>query len=267
MGEASKRKRGHHDLLRRNPWCIYCGAPADTVEHMPPMMMFRAKQRPKGLEFPSCQPCNNGTAHSDLVASTLGRAMVEEEADRGDVRKLYEAMMNNTPAVVVELQRMRPIRQRQALRRLGVSPEFGMWTVDGPLVAGYMLTFAAKLDFALHFELFEARVPQEGGVYPLWFSNVQALEGELPQALLHFVPELRTLRQGLKHVGDQFLYSARKTQEGHNGLFYAQFRQAFAVAGVTALDRSFFYNLDPNFSPIIKPGDLKYGITGGIPGI
>ncbi len=74
MGEASTKKRAHANLLCRFPCCIYCGAVADTVEHMPPVTMFRRKQRPKGLEFSSCRRCNHGTSKSDLVASLLARS-------------------------------------------------------------------------------------------------------------------------------------------------------------------------------------------------
>jgi hypothetical protein len=83
MGEASTRRRAHDALLQAHPWCIYCGAPADSVEHMPPIIMFRGRQRPKGLEFPSCLACNNGTSHSDLVASLLDEPRTLRQGKRG----------------------------------------------------------------------------------------------------------------------------------------------------------------------------------------
>jgi hypothetical protein len=56
--------------------CIYCAQRSQTVEHMPPVIMFTRKQRPKGLEFASCEACNGGTKHADLVAAYIGRSMM-----------------------------------------------------------------------------------------------------------------------------------------------------------------------------------------------
>jgi hypothetical protein len=91
----------------------------------------------------------------------------------------------------------------------------------------------------------------------MWMTNMQALRGEMPKALLQFLPSTRTLSQGTKHVGDQFEFTWAITEEGENGLFYAQFRQAFAVAAITALDRSYFESFVPDLTPVFKPGDLS----------
>jgi hypothetical protein len=47
------------------------------------------------------------------------------------------------------------------------------------------------------------------------------------------------------------------TEEGKNGVLWAQFRQAFAVAAVTVPDRSFLCNIGPHFGPVFKPGDFR----------
>src|SRR5262245_38659802 len=107
MSEARARRRAHEKLLASFPWCIYCGGsqPAGTIEHMPPRMMFVLKQRPKGLEFPSCGKCNNGTGLSDLVASFLGRLFShpssEDEAE--EIKKLFSAVQNNVPGLLEEM--------------------------------------------------------------------------------------------------------------------------------------------------------------------
>jgi len=83
MGQAKQNRATHAQLLTGNPGCIYCAgaAVATTIEHMPPISMFEGRQRPKGLEFPSCGKCNNGTGHSDLVAAMLARTWPDSKSE------------------------------------------------------------------------------------------------------------------------------------------------------------------------------------------
>ena len=93
MGEGKARRRAHERLLADHPVCIYCAGtnPASTIEHMPPIIMFNQRQRPKGLEFPTCKECNNGTRLTDLVASLLGRVYPDSErsAEEGNKKAAF----------------------------------------------------------------------------------------------------------------------------------------------------------------------------------
>jgi hypothetical protein len=80
---------------------------------------------------------------------------------------------------------------------------------NGPILTSHILTFGAKLGLALHFELHKRPVPISGGVLPIWFSNAQAVKGEIPTNLLAMLPAPRTMTQGRKNVRDQFQYSLR----------------------------------------------------------
>jgi hypothetical protein len=258
MSESKAKRRAHASVLEQNPWCIYCGALADTIEHMPPRMMFRGKQRPKGLEFPSCRPCNTGTSQSDIVASLIGRlapdARTQVEAD--EFKKLLFAVHQNIPGLLEELEI--PTEQEElAVRQLGVDPDSGIMRADGPVLTRHMKVFGAKMGFALHHEALSAPVPPEGGVLPIWYSNVQALRGELPQDLMRFLPEFNTLRMGKMEVSDQFEFSWAVTKEQRNTFVFATFRKAFAVAAFTAMERPFFerHNIPP--SEIFAPGDFR----------
>jgi hypothetical protein len=46
VGEAKSKRRAHEAILKKYPWCIYCGGvhPADTIDHMPPIAMFEGRQ-------------------------------------------------------------------------------------------------------------------------------------------------------------------------------------------------------------------------------
>lgn len=264
MGEGKVRRRAHASVLERNPWCIYCGERADTIEHMPPRMMFRGKQRPKGLEFPSCRPCNNGTSQSDIVASLIGRVSpdptTQTQMEADEFKKLLLSVHQNVPGLLEEM-RTRRAAEKLEVKRLGVHPDSGIMRADGPILTKHMKVFGAKMGFALHAEAFKARVPHDGGVMPIWYSNAQAIRGELPQDLLAFLPPLGTLRMGRMEVSDQFQFSWAITDEGGHGVFFASFREAFAIAAITALNRSFFDRPDFPTFPVFAPGDLKPILT------
>jgi len=261
MSEARQRKRAFDDLLKKYPWCIYCGGvvQADTVEHNPARIIFLGKQRPKGLEFPSCEACNRGTSHADLVAGLMSRVYPDAPTDaaRDELKKILNAVANNIPGLLLEMEVSR--NQEKILLRTvpGAPPGAALLRVNGPLVSRHMTMFGAKLGFALHYEAYGSAVPIAGGVQPLWFSNVQAARGELPMELINLLPGPRTLRQGTKHVGDQFQYSWQVTEEGRHGFFYAVFRSSFAIGAVSALDRSEFLMKNADKFPVVAPGDFK----------
>lgn len=172
--------------------------------------MFTGKQRPKGLEFASCQACNNGTRHADLIASLLGRLFPNPTTavEKGEIRKLMQAVGNNVPGVLKEMT-IGPAGEVTA-RRIS---EGGIVWVDGPLITEHMGVFAAKLGFSTHFEAFGSPVPPEGGVLPFWFSNIQAMKGEIPEGFTKYIPELKTLQQGKMEAGEQFRYAWTVTDE------------------------------------------------------
>src|SRR5262249_43485519 len=117
--------------------CIYCGGsqPADTIEHMPPVMMFIRKQRPKGLEFPSCRKCNNGTSKSDLVASLVGRLSVDPSADveAAEITKLFSSVRNNVPGLLEEMH-FDPAEEKLVCKGLPLQKGGGALRANGPLV-------------------------------------------------------------------------------------------------------------------------------------
>ena len=96
------------------------------MEHMPPIIMFDQRQRPKGLEFPTCwspvgcprskysqrrlprcerAECNKGTSVTDTVASMLGRVYPNSASDpaKAEIKKLLSAVSINAPGLVEEM--------------------------------------------------------------------------------------------------------------------------------------------------------------------
>ena len=245
-------------MLADNPGCIYCAGEniATTIEHMPPIMMFENRQRPKGLEFPACGPCNNSTGHSDLVAALLARVLPEAASDlqQRDLKKLLAAVSNNIPQVLIEMNIGRA-GEKLARKHHNIPQDMHPFRV-GPLLTAHLETFAAKLGFALHCELRGMPIPSSGGVKPMWFSNLQMLNGEIPEILFQMLPSPSTLRQGAKSAGTQFLYSYAEGESDHM-LYFASFNQSFAVGGITALDRSIYLEGHDDRFPVIRPGRFR----------
>lgn len=261
MGQAKNRRRKHSEVLAGCPTCIYCGGirSAETVEHMPPRMMFDGRRRPKGLEFASCYKCNRGTAHADLVASLLGRVYPDANKDeqKEEIKKLLSGIKNNIPGLLEEM-RIGRAGQKIARKRVGLSEDGGFLRVNGPLVSKYMQAFAVKLGFALHYHATQEIVPPQGGVVARWFSNVERWEGKFPDTIFKLLPPPTTLIQGTFKVSDQFEYSWRTSPDGSIGLYFATFRMSFAVTSFAAMEASRLLAVRPNNSEfrVYAPGDI-----------
>jgi hypothetical protein len=65
------------------------------------------------------------------------------------------------------------------------------------------------------------------------------------------------LEQGKREVSEQFKYSWGLTEEGRHSFFFAVFRSSFAIAAVTALDRSEFLERHADKYPITIPGAFR----------
>jgi hypothetical protein len=267
MGQAKLKRRSHAELLAKSQGCIYCAgtAVATTIEHMPPISLFEGRQRPKGLEFPACQACNNGTGHTDLVAAMLARFWPDKDTavQQKDAKKIFSAIANNVPEILHEMN-MGRAGVKLARKRHGLSEDVHHvhpLRADGPVLTRHIHTFAAKLGFALHYDVTGSPVPSTGGVQVMLFSNVQALKGEIPPVFFDMLPSPSSLQQGAKSVADQFKYSYSPVERDHM-VYFATFNRSFAVAGVTALDRKIYLETrqDNDRFPIFVPGD--FGSTG-----
>lgn len=227
MGAARKRK----DRILSDGRCIYCLATPTTIEHAPPVIMFRGKQRPAGLEFASCEDCNRGSKGADLVAAMLGRAQpAENERDSADLADIFRGVSNNIPGL---LEEMVPDEGRRAFaaRVLGST---SVLRVDGPLVSSYMRQFAIKMTFALYREVSGKPVSREQGVIARWYSNAEHQRGMVPSELFENLPSPASLGAKKSSTFDQFAYSYELSDDGKLAKIITSFRYAFLVAGFVA---------------------------------
>lgn len=241
MGEAKQRRKLREKLLTDCPACIFCAGKraSNTIEHLPPIAMFDARQRPKGLEFPSCKECNEGTRHADQIASLLGRAVPNShvQPDSADFDRLLSGVRTNIPGALEELVG-NPLSEKALRARLEVGDGSGVMHVGGPIISRHMEAFAIKFALALHYQVTGQAVPDTGGVSVRWFTNYQRLQGKFPESIQEILGPPQTLKQGHNEVSSQFQYAwASATDAVATGIM-ATFRFAFALIAFTAANRT-----------------------------
>lgn len=256
MGEASRRQKLKERVIGSCPYCVYCGGivPATTIDHMPPIAMFDRRQRPKGLEFASCDGCNQGSKRAEQVACLIGRSFPDAGTDEGraEVAKMMAEVHSNHPGLLEEMQHSE-VYGEEDVRVLAQAPAgSGLLRVDGPLVTDAVQRFCAKLALALHYEYTKKIVPAAGGVFVRWYSNYDLVNQDVPQHIVAMMGDPRTLRQGTRGVDGQFLYASRGTTTGSMSGHFVSFRISFAFVAIVADDMDKLSNA--NGMNLYRPG-------------
>jgi hypothetical protein len=232
MGEAKAKRTHTQRLIAEQVYCTYCGGdtPGTTVDHMPPRSVFTNKDRPKGMEFLACQGCNDGSRLDELAVSVLSRAYADDrsEAERQYLQRLTSSLATNLPELLLE---MRPTpRQKRSFSRTYEGVEGGALNASGPLLTRVMHRFGAKLGLAMHRHVTGRVVPVSGIASVIWYTNNCAMTGRFPANVHEILGPPETLRQGEKHVADQFqVASAVPSDSTLMSVHMATFRRSFAV--------------------------------------
>ena len=151
MPPRPPRRLTQRELVKREPRCVYCDAKPDSLEHMPPIWIFEARQRPKGLEFATCKRCNNGTRGVDLAVGFVARLrpFYGEAADPlfKEAAAKLPALEKLVPGLRAEVFDTSPY-EFGVMRRDGELHEMVRIQANGPILAGVLITFGAKLGMA-----------------------------------------------------------------------------------------------------------------------
>lgn len=258
MGEEKVRRLSRTRRLESGLRCIYCAGSerATTFDHMPPRAVFLAKQRPGGLEFPSCQGCNSGTKAADLVVALMSRIYPDATTPQGqaDVKKYLDGVANNVPGLLTEL--LGSDQWRTSAQRRTPLGQHAVYC-GGPLVSSNMERFAAKFGFAMHYEVTGKIIGTGGGVAARWYSNADALEGTFPSDAWSMLGAPATLSQGKFNVADQFEYAWVTGEDGRIGMFLGTFRQSFAVLAFTSVDARAVFEQPEVPIDVWRPGSFK----------
>jgi hypothetical protein len=225
---------------------------------MPPRMMFRMSQRPKGLEFPSCGPCNQGTSRLDVVAAFMARTFpgVTNDADAEEWDKVMGEVRRIAPDLLQEMWVPRD-EMLTMLEDEGISdPKLAAFYAGGPILGAHMQAFAAKVGFALHYEATGTVVPMEGRVQVRWYTSGEMVGDRLPSDLLSSVGTPQIMQQGKVTSKEEFEYGWGKfIEKPEVRLYYAKVREAFTIAAfVVSTEESLPFSV--NHLATFSPGEL-----------
>jgi hypothetical protein len=258
MGEAKRKSQ------TREPRCIYCPGPPVTREHMPPMGMFRDRQRPGAAAYRACEACNNGTRGSDAVAALIARMHPdngEESWQAEEIRKLISAIDTYAPGVREEMSLPGKFNHEWMRRPgSGLLQRVVRVHADGPLVKAHLSIFGAKLAMALYREHVGVALPLDGAVWCQFALNAGMTQENL-NARVEILPLHETLRQGVKKVGDQFSYRYNCDErtviaavaQFHRGLWFTIFASSDQRI-IELFNKPEFLQLPA--SVMVRPGNL-----------
>jgi hypothetical protein len=255
MGAAKSKSRRLASLLTNEARCIYCSNKPRTIEHMPPIGMFKARSRPNGMEFAACEDCNKGTSGADIVAAFYARLSQSQNPEMlAEAIGLRRKMKQLAPGVSEEFDG--PSLTRWQRTPTGILRPMIAIRVDGPLTKAYLAAFSAKLAMALYREHIGTPLPLDGGVRVAFFLNA-GLSQKAGDGMLEKLPLPGTLQQGSFVVPDQFAY--RYNHDGKSiiaGL--AGFNSNLHILMV-ATSNPTFYDF-PKFAKhlyFVRPGELR----------
>jgi len=176
---------------------------------MPPVSMFRDRQRLSGLEFACCEKCNSGTKAADAVAALMAfipRPGNERDWHSPQMLRLLSAVDQLAPGFRAELMQGREWDAGKWIyTKGGILQRAFVANGDGPILARHMDVFSAKLGMALYREHVEEELPLHGQVYSRWFLN-SGLDDRSAQSLLTILPLNETLKMGKRVATEQFAY-------------------------------------------------------------
>jgi hypothetical protein len=206
---AVKAKRLQH----RGP-CIFCGNPAQTVEHCPPKIMFLRSDRPSGWEFDACAACNEGSKSSDQIFAFFAYSNILDmtEAQEKHFRKIAAGIRNNQPQVIDEI-----LLNSSPINFAGlISPDISELSLIsmGPCIQSHIDRIADKLALSAFRKFFGVCTPSDCLVWHRWATNYSAINGEIPEVPLPLGPPIH-IEQGKKTSRGQFVVQAAGNRAGN----------------------------------------------------
>ena len=215
MTDKSRRDRKAMRRALLNKPCIYCGGDevATTTDHMPSRSLFNDAAWPEGFEFPACARCQTISRYAETMVGFLSviYSHPDDPPSETEKRRRFTGLRRNYPEL---FPRLFPSREKVAkfiadhgwpvdpVTNRSISPVRSRITgqlrppvlsLDHPEVHEAVRLFGRKLACALHHYETGMIIPLSGAIHVRWYSNVQLVEGDFPEALLEINKSHRSL--------------------------------------------------------------------------
>ncbi len=243
---AGERRRRREQFFTDHPSCIFCGGktPATEEDHIPSRQLFDMRQWPEGFVYPACSRCNRATKDDEQKIALISRMYPDAETavQRDEIRTIMQRVHQNYPELLREIKpsprRVREFYAKRGMRKPldAISSEIPLLWFGGPVVASAMEQFARKLLLSLHYKETRQIVPRTGGVLWRWYTNVQAIEKELPDEFIRLLGGTRKVQRASRDLREQFDYIFGVADTGGMAAYFASFRLSFAIVGLIAID-------------------------------
>lgn len=250
MSESQRKKL---KLKEGNYQCIFCGGTkrANTIDHVPPKIIFRNKAWPEGFEFPACEECNNGTSDDDLVVGLLARMTRDDSSIIGILKNIK----GQHPHLIAEMLDISEAEAKIAAEKFHMEKPEGMTYKQLGIVNVTetmnlaVQTLASKLSKAVYFKLKDKIFPSNGKILFNWFTNAQLLEhGKIHvlAGLSHFRFTTEELKRSNTSLHDQFDYRYSLSEEGTIHLLQVVFGNSFGFVTIFSPDPEVIRSINTN---------------------
>ncbi len=247
MGEKIARQYNRTAFLRANPFCCYCGRPADTTDHCPPRALFYDRHWPEGYEFPCCKTCNDQGRLDDQVIAVIARTGIAEHPGEHQAEywaRQLRGLKNTQPHIIDEWLQF---NGRAAQKHL-FSEKFGSagnqffkngykMAYLGPMTLDSIKRFSARLGKALFYK--HCKTILDGEIWFVHFDATRHLLDEDPLARLQYAmnitPNLTHTARGNISLSSQFHYRFNASLSPPVGYFLVRFSEQviFSIAALS----------------------------------
>lgn len=253
MGESKQKDLRQKKLLATATRCVYCASIGPfTLEHMPPIGMFKNRDRPKGWEFASCNRCNNGTRGADAVAQMFAMVTAFNEAEwkAEKFSKIHSSVRRLAPEVLKEFSKQRPYKEVLLNVNGILRPSFEI-QANGTATRKHLDLFSEKVAMATFAKLCGRPIGMDGLLFTEWYLN-QGMPLEAYHACLSIMPSFSQLKQGSKVSHGQF--SLNFNTDG-KGLIAAvvMFQSSLSMILFATDDREYIEPLKDTLSDLVGP--------------
>ena len=215
-------------FLKEHPSCCFCGgtSPATTLDHVPPKACFPVGFWPEEFEFPSCNPCNNGTSKHDTIFGLYSMLLDFNDAnrtpaDRERLKKLNEETAKRYPDALPDPTTQEPIfHVGHIITPTPVAISVG----TKPAVRDAMKVIGQKLAHALYYREMKSIVTADHRFFASVYQIQLAGTENLTTFFKGLLPDLRIgNRSNIKQYGARFAYMSGCKPKEDFFVFAAQF--------------------------------------------